>query len=372
MRRARSGRIALALLMALPGAAAHAADVVAADVVAADVVIGVAVPLSGPKHALGDGIRRALERYVSSLNAAGGVLGSPIRLAVTDDGCQPVSAEAAARALLAEAPAVVIGHPCSGAAVAAARLYVSQGTLFIATGARHPALTAPASPPGPQVVFRLAGRDDRQGQAGAEWLLENAPGKRVAIIHDRTAYARDIAEDAGRALNAAGIAEVPILTLVAGKADYPEVLAKLKALNIEAVLFAGYPNEAAILVEGARREGLGLAFLGSDSLATPDFAQRIGEHRGTRVLIRLEPGDISDDGVDGPVAKRAEAALETWAQAVRAAGTLEPAAVAAALQGGNFETRSMGRVSFDARGDSREPSYGIARALGEHWTLIGK
>jgi branched-chain amino acid transport system substrate-binding protein len=348
--------------MALPGAAAHAADV----------VIGVSVPLSGPKRALGEGIRQALERDASALNAAGGILGSPVRLAIADDGCQPALAEAAARSLLAEAPAVVIGHPCSGAALAAARLYVSHGAVFIATGARHPALTAPASPPGPQVVFRLAGRDDRQGQAGAQWLLESAPGKRIAIIHDRTAYARDIAEDAGRALKASGIAELPVLTLVAGKAAYPDVLAKLKTLNTEAVLFAGYPNEAAIIVGGARREGLGLAFLGSDSLATPEFAQRIGEDRGTRVLMRLEPGNISDEGVGGPMAKRAEAALELWAQAVRAAGTFEPTAVAATLRGGDFETRSMGRVSFDARGDSREPSYGIARSIGEHWTLIEK
>jgi branched-chain amino acid transport system substrate-binding protein len=366
MRRARSGWIALALLMALPGVTAHAADV----------VIGVAVPLSGPKRALGEGIRQALERDASAVNAAGGILGSPIRLAVIDDGCQPALAEAAARSLLAEAPAVVIGHPCSSAAVAAAKLYISQGAVFIATGARHPALTAPAaalaSPPRPQVVFRLAGRDDRQGQAGAQWLLENAPEKRVAIIHDRTAYARDIAEDAGRALKAAGIAEPPVLTLVSGKAAYPDILAKLKTLNAEAVLFAGYPNEAAIVVEGARREGLGLAFLGSDSLATPEFTQRIGEDRGTRVLMRLEPGDISNEGVDGPMAKRAEAALEMWAQAVRAAGTFEPTAVAATLRGGDFETRSMGRVSFDDRGDSREPSYGIARSVGEHWTLIGK
>jgi branched-chain amino acid transport system substrate-binding protein len=281
-------------------------------------------------------------------------------------------AEAAARMLMAEAPALVIGHPCSGAAVAAARLYASQGAVFIATGARHPALTAPAGSPGHQVVFRLAGRDDRQGRAGAQWLKDNAPGKRVAIIHDRTAYARDIAEDAGRALKASGIAEPQVLTLVAGKAAYPDVLAQLKALNIEAVLFAGYPNEAAIIVEGARREGLGLAFLGSDSLATPEFARRIGGDRGARVLMRLEPGNIADEGIDGPMAKRAEAALDVWAQAVRAAGTFEPTAVAATLRGRDFETRSMGRVSFDARGDSREPSYGIARPIGEHWTLIEK
>lgn len=362
MRRARSITIALAVLTALLGASARAADV----------VIGVAVPLSGPKRVLGEGIRQALERDVASLNAGGGILGSSVRLAVADDGCQAASAEAAARLLLAEAPAVIIGHPCSGAAVAASSVYRSQGKLFIAVGARHPALTEAAGPPESQVVFRLAGRDDRQGQAAAQWLLENAPGKRIAIILDRTAYALGVADGARRALKDAGIAEPPILALVAAKAAYPDILAKLKSLDAEAVLFAGYPNEAAIILEGVRREGLKLAFLGSDSLATPEFAQRIGPDRTTHVLMRLEPGDVADEGAYGPMARRAEAALEICAQAARAANSLEPTAVAAALRGGDFETRTMGRVSFDARGDSREPSYGIAQALGEQWKLIGE
>jgi branched-chain amino acid transport system substrate-binding protein len=358
MRRARSARIALALLTSLSSAPAHAADV----------VIGVGLPLSGPKRALGEGMRLALERDAADLNARGGILGSPVRLIFADDGCQPSPAETAARTLLAEAPAVVIGHPCSGAALSASKIYAAApGTLFIAAGARHPALTDASRQPGPQTVFRLAGRDDQQGRAGATWLLKNAPAKRIAIIHDRTAYAREIADDARQALKEAGIAEVPVLTLVAGKAAYPEVQSELKKIEAEAVLFAGYPDEAVIVLGAARREGSRVAFLGSDSLATPEFARRVAGDRAVRALFRLEPGDIADEGAGGPMARRAEAALEVWGRAVGAANSLDQAAVAAALRGGDFETRALGRVSFDARGDSREPSFGPAEAAGEHW-----
>jgi branched-chain amino acid transport system substrate-binding protein len=358
MRRARSARIALALFLAALGAGAHAAEV----------VIGVGLPLSGPKRALGEGMRLALERDAADFNARGGILGSPVRLVFADDGCQPSTAETAARTLLTEAPAVVIGHPCSGAALAASRIYAAApGTLFIAAGARHPALTDSSRQPGPQTVFRLAGRDDQQGRAGATWLLKKAPAKRIAIIHDRTAYARAIADDAVQALKEAGISEVPVLTLVSGKAAYPEVQSELKRIDAEAVLFAGYPDEAVIVLAAARREGLRLGFLGSDSLATPEFARRVASDGGVRVLLRLEPGDISDEGSNGPMSRRVEAALELWGRAVGAANSLDHAAVAAALRGGDFETRALGRVSFDARGDSREPSFGAAEAAGERW-----
>ena len=64
-------------------------------------------------------------------------------------------------------PAFVVGHPCSGSAVAAASLYGAAGIVFIAPGVRHPALTAKRAG---MTVFRLAGRDDRQGDAAAHWL----------------------------------------------------------------------------------------------------------------------------------------------------------------------------------------------------------
>jgi branched-chain amino acid transport system substrate-binding protein len=341
---------------------------------AADVTVGVALPLSGPRQTLGLGMRQALDDAAAALNSNGGVLGSQVRLVVADDGCQSAQAETAARTLLAEAPRVIIGHPCSSAAVAAAPLYRAQGAIVIATGPRHPALTAPKPSPQPpvQTVFRLGGRDDRQGDAAAQWLLREAPGKRVAIIHDRTAYAREIVQAAQKALKAAGLAEPLVLPLVAAKADYPEIVAKTKALNAEAVFFAGYPEEAQIILDDLRRAGVAAPFLGSDSLAVPEFAQEAMRNGSVQVLMRSEPGDPAHEGSDGALPRRAVDALAIWVEAVQRANSLEPAAVGAALRGGTFETRFLGRVSFDANGDSREPAYGVARAENGTWTFPDK
>ena len=37
-------------------------------------------------------------------------------------------------------------------------------------------------------VFRTFGRDDHQGKVAGKYILSNFKGKKVAIIHDKTAY----------------------------------------------------------------------------------------------------------------------------------------------------------------------------------------
>jgi branched-chain amino acid transport system substrate-binding protein len=52
------------------------------------------------------------------------------------------------------------------------------------------------------------------------------------------------------------------------------------------------------------------------------------------------------------------AAVQTWAEAVRRAGSGDPKAVVAALRAGTFKT-AVGNLAFDQRGDRREIQYSI-------------
>ena len=127
---------------------------------AAEVLIGVGAPLSGRQSELGASIRRGAERSVAAINASGGLLGERLVLAVEDDACESAKGAESAKALAERRPAIVIGHPCAGVATSAAQVYAGQQIVFIATGVRNSSLTQPRAGPS---VFRLAGRDDRQG-----------------------------------------------------------------------------------------------------------------------------------------------------------------------------------------------------------------
>ncbi|MEQ1697235.1 MAG: ABC transporter substrate-binding protein [Hyphomicrobiaceae bacterium] len=230
----------------------------------AEIVVGVVVPSSGPRASMGRAIQPAAEREVSRINAAGGIDGEVLRLAVEDDDCTTEGGGRAAASLVRQRAVIVLGHPCSNAAIAAAKTYAAAGIWFVAIGAGHPDLTEKRAGP---TIFRLGGRDDQQAADTAKAIAANLDGKRIAIVHDRTEYARTLAEGVARGLKAAGKPAVAMEGIVAGKMGYSELAGRLKSLHAGAVYFAGFPAELEIL-----KSDLKAIELGSPGHSTPGLA----------------------------------------------------------------------------------------------------
>ncbi len=356
--------MALSLVVALVAACVPAS---------AEVRVGLAAPLTGPMAGAGLAMQRALEAAVAETNAAGGVLGEPIVLVVADDECARATAEGAAATLIAQRVAVAIGHPCSNAAAAAAKLYGHSGVLMIAVGARHPDVTrANAALPVP--ALRLAGRDDRQGDAAARWLTAHAPHGRVALVHDRTGYARSIVDGAIAALKAVPIAPVALVALVAGKPDYTDIVRQLQEAGAEAVLFAGYPAEASLIVYGIEKLGLPIRVLGTDALATPDFAELVAK-AATPVQVLLPAGLVSgaSEGDDTRIrevrGREVRGAFEAWLEAARRAGTTDARTLSASLSAQPVTTQALGEIRFDANGDLEARAFAAASVHGGRWVI---
>lgn len=339
----------------------------------ADILIGVAAPLSGRHSATARDITRGIEAAVQDINATtAGLLGQQLTIQSEDDGCDANRAKAAAEILAAKKPAVVIGHPCAAAAMAAAPVYAKANIPFIAIGVRHPGLTDNRAGPG---IFRVSGRDDRQGEAAAAALAAAAPSKRVAIVQDRTAYARSVLASTSAALAKLGITPAPIVPIVAGRRDYDTEVAQLALARPEAVLFAGYPSEAALILRGMRKAGLASVLVGSDALATAEFAAFVGEDdiagRRVQVLART-PNDAAPQGPEetgpGPHASFAQGAVEAWAAAVVRANSTALDKVAAAISLAPITTKALGGISFDAKGDASLPSYMASVLVAGRWT----
>jgi branched-chain amino acid transport system substrate-binding protein len=100
----------------------------------ADIVIGVPGPMTGGMAWIGEQGERGAGLAVANLNAAGGVLGEPVRILLVDDFCDADQALAAAKKLVAEEVALVAGHLCSGAAIPASKVYEEAGILMISHG----------------------------------------------------------------------------------------------------------------------------------------------------------------------------------------------------------------------------------------------
>ena len=160
--------------------------------------------MTGQYAAFGEQMKRGAEMAVADINAAGGVLGEKIELEVGDDACDPKQAVAVANQLAGEVVSSCAGHFCSSSSIPASQVYSEEGILQITPASTNPKLTDEAKG---NNVFRICGRDDQQGSSPASTSPTTYKGKNVAVIHDKTAYGKGLADETQKAMNAAGLKE---------------------------------------------------------------------------------------------------------------------------------------------------------------------
>jgi branched-chain amino acid transport system substrate-binding protein len=331
---------------------------VLSEPVAADIPIGFANPLSGAYAPSGGRNRAAVAQAVADLNARGGVLGQPLRLIEADDACGVEQAVAAARKLVAAGVRFVVGHMCSHASLMAAGIYDAFDILMISPDSTHPRLTEE----GRHNVFRLVGRDDRQGALAGDFLARAYRGRNIAILHDGSVYGRGLAEQTRRRLRQQGVVETLYAAYSPGRPSYDELAARLGRHRVDVLYVGGYGADAGALVRSVREQGYELQLVGGDALGGEEFWLAAGA-AGERTIFSARPairGDAEAASVraalrgrgPGPGGIAAYAAVEVWAQAVERAGSVALAPVAAQLRRGRFHT-VLGRLAFDANGDLR-------------------
>lgn len=331
----------------------------------AKVLIGVAGPSDGTYATVGKDIRRAARLAAEHINAGGGIGGEPVEIVERDDNCAAKEAGEAASALVAQGVALVVGHPCAAAAVAAATAYAQSGIVFIAPATRNPAVTEPRAGP---TVFRLAGRNDRQGTEAGAYIARNFASKPVAIVHDGSRFAKGLAAKATAALKAAGASDVLTVAVVGRQKDYTALIGKLRKAQTQAVYYTGYAIEGGQLLRQMRAAGLDAAFLGSDALTADPFAEAARDKaEGAKALLAHDASrgiaavtlktKFAGQPVTGPLVS-AYAAIEAWTAAARQAHSTAGSAVGEVLAHGSFDT-VLGHVSFNDKGDADLPAYDV-------------
>ena len=326
----------------------------------AEITVGLAFPLTGPYAWIGDSQYRGAIKAIEHLNASGGVLGQPLQALPVDDFCDSEQALVAVRKLVESQVPVVIGHPCSVAAIPASAVYEQTGIVFISPGSTNPKLTER----GHRLTFRLIGRDDRQGAMIGDYLADALDNKNIAIVHDGQIYGEDLAEEVRRRLRERGVRESMFEAITLGQTEFLELVGRLQDENIDILFFGGFTAEGALLVRQARGRLPQLQIIVPDGVGGDDFPLIAGE-TVEGVLMTSPPNVrqipeaaelIAEFKAEGyqvlPYAGTVStyAILQVWAQAVAKAGSIEAGAVAAALRSGRFET-VIGDIGFDDKGD---------------------
>ncbi len=335
---------------------------------AADAQIKVSLngPLTGQLASFGEQMKRGAEMAVADINAAGGVNGQKIQLVLGDDQCDPKQAVAVANKSAQEKVAVVIGHFCSGSSIPASDVYKEENILQISPASTNPKFTDR----GYSNTFRVCGRDDQQGMVAADYILEKFKGKKVAIIHDKTAYGQGLADETRKRLNSKGAKETMYEAITAGEKDYSALISKMKQAGIELIYLGGYHPEASLIVRQAKEQGLTAPLMGGDALVDKQF-WAISGPAGEGTLMTFDT-DPRKNPANKPIIEKftkggydpegytlyTYGALQVWAQAATTAKSFKTADVEKAMRAGTFKT-VLSDVKFDNKGDTTSPAYKV-------------
>ncbi|MBE7635657.1 ABC transporter substrate-binding protein [Sneathiella sp. P13V-1] len=330
----------------------------------ADIQIATAGPMTGQYASFGQQMKAGAEQAVADINAAGGINGEKLVLTVGDDACDPKQAVAVANQMVSKGVVFMAGHFCSGSSIPASKVYEEEGIIQISPASTNPKLTDEGGPN----VYRVCGRDDQQGQVAGALLAKEFKGKNIAILHDKTAYGKGLADQTKGAMESMGGTAKMYEAYTAGEKDYTALVSKMKQENIDVAYVGGYHTEAGLIVRQMRDQGMKTQLVSGDALVTDEYWSITGA-AGEGTLMTFSPDPRKNPGAAGLVEKfRAKniepegyvlytyAAVQAWAQAAKTAGTAEPGKVMGALNSGKFST-VLGNLSFDNKGDVKLPGY---------------
>lgn len=330
----------------------------------AEIKIATAGPMTGQYASFGQQMKAGAEMAVKDINAAGGVLGQKLSLEIGDDACDPKQAVAVANQMVNKGVVFMAGHFCSGSSIPASAVYDEEGIVQISPASTNPKLTDEGGPG----VYRVCGRDDQQGIVAGNYIADRFRGAKVAILHDKTAYGKGLADETRKQLKKRGIKETMYEAYTAGEKDYSALVSKMKANDIGVIYIGGYHTEAGLILRQSREQGLGAQLISGDALVTQEYWQITGDI-GEGTLMTFSP-DPRKNPVAAPVVKRFRdaniepegyvlytyAAIQAWAQAAQKAGTTSFNKIVKTLNASKFDT-VLGNIGFDHKGDVTAPGY---------------
>jgi branched-chain amino acid transport system substrate-binding protein len=327
--------------------------------------IATAGPMTGQYAAFGGQMRAGAEQAVADINGAGGVLGRQLALEIGDDACDPRQAVSVANQMAGRRIALMAGHFCSGSSIPARDVYAEEGVLQISPASTNPRFTEE----GKWNTFRVCGRDDQQGEVAGRYMAQNMRDRRIAILHDNSAYGRGLAEETKKSLNAAGVQEALFSAYTPGERDYSAIVSRLQQANIAVVYVGGYHTESGLILRQAKERGMNITLIGGDALVTNEFWQITGaagegtlmtfssdpRRRPTaaQVVQRFRARNVDPEGY----VLYTYAAIQVWAGAAARGNTLDARPLAALLKSGGPWQTVLGDISFTAKGDVTVPDY---------------
>jgi branched-chain amino acid transport system substrate-binding protein len=336
-------------------------------------------PLSGGQAVLGEAIKLGTQLAVEQLKGPVEKLGFKVEVVPFDDQAKPDVGVANARNLMADKDILaVVGHLNSGVAIPSSEVYKEDNLVMVSPANTNPVITDRNLPN----VNRVCGRDDVQGQVGAEFAKTTLKAKTAYVIHDKTTYGQGVAE---YFKTAAEVQKIQILGFegTEEKANFDPIITPMKAKNPDLIYFGGIYEQAGPFFKQAREKGVKAKFLGPDGMDSSDLTKIAGKH-----VVGLHYTAVAGPVSVYPQAKKFAEDYkkkfgknpEPFAAQAYDATAIAIKAIEAAAKGDKAPTRDAvtaairdvrysgitGSVEFDAKGDPKKALYFVLQVASDN------
>ncbi len=320
--------------------------------------------LTGVLSAYGQDMLRAAEMAVADVNAAGGIAGHPLQLVVRDDRADPSQAATLVRELDTQEHVLAVSGTMSADVARALRGYAETHELpYIAASSGDASLTAP----GTKWTQRVQPPAAVQGAAMAKFVLSRHPDAKIAVLRHDILYFPEVMNGAIWYLEKSGHGKLVYNQYFPPRqADFNVVAAQLKEAQPDYILFAFNPPGLenfirAVLAVGFKPDQI-ICFTVETAPAQKALGKDIvGTYAATffdEALRREFPaaGQLSDrffaaqGYYPGYIVGNAYGTVRMIADAAKAGGGADRAALEKALRSTELTDASGQRVRFDENG----------------------
>lgn len=327
--------------------------------------VGANLEMTGGSASYGISSKNAIELAFKEINEKGGINGKQLELVVADNKSEAAEATNAMQKLVSQDNVVaVIGPNLSSSVIAASAINNSAKVLDIAPMATNPYVTLDqASGKTKDFNYRTCFIDPFQGTVMAKFATaELGVGNAAILIDNSSDYAKGLAQFFKENFVKEGGAVTAEESYLQKDTDFKATLTKIKATNPDFLYVPGYYQEVGLIVKQARELGMNMPIAGGDgwdSAKMPEIAGAAALNN-TYFSSLYSPEDSSDinknfvaayekaygQKPDVFAALSYDSALLV-AEAIKNAGSTEPAKISEAMAKINGFSGVSGSVTFD-------------------------
>ena len=223
--------------------------------------VGQFVSLTGGTATFGQSTDRGVQLALTEINAAGGVLGKPIKVLTEDTQSKPEEAKTSVLKLIKQDHVVaLIGEIASSRTLAAAPEAQRSKVPLITPGSTNPEVTAKGD-----FIFRICFIDPVQGQVMARFAAQDLKLMKAAILTDvKNDYSVGLAKYFKEEYVKLGGKIVAEESYSENDKEFKAQLTSIKGKSPDILIIPGYYTEVGMIANQSRELGMKQIMLGGD------------------------------------------------------------------------------------------------------------